>query len=249
MTTLLSERSPAAGSCHDAADPVRQLTEQGYASLGRILDEQELELLRQDEARLRAGLEIDAAAHARTLFLNNVCWRAPDTRRFVQEGRHLALLERMIGPDLLLWWTQIVNKLPETTEASSVFPWHQDCGYLDIAPAPLTVWVALDQTTLENGCLWVVPGSHLGGIRAHARPNAESWHLTVPVTGDGIALPMQPGEAVVFTGHTLHRSLANRSGQPRRAFFCEYAQPSAREAKTGRPLLPERDILMVRGRA
>jgi hypothetical protein len=54
---------------------------------------------------------------------------------------------------------------------------------------------------------------------------------------------------VAFTGHTLHRSLANRTGRARRAFFCEYAVPDARESLTHRPLLPDRDVHLVRGQS
>jgi phytanoyl-CoA hydroxylase len=221
----------------------------GYVHLGRVMDEQSLMAMRSDEARVRGDRDCDAHGKSRTIFNHTVSWKSSAVRDFCQSGQHLAQIRSLLGPDLLLWWTQFVTKMPDHAGASSIFPWHQDCGYLDIAPTPLTVWVALDDVDVDNGCIWIVPGSHQGGIRAHGKVSADSWHLSVAVPDDGVAVPLKAGEAVAFTGHTLHRSLLNRSTAPRRAFFCEYAVPWAREALTHRPLLPDRDIYMVCGQA
>ncbi len=247
--TSPSVPSPTARSLPPVSGPAQlreAIARDGFAPLGRILSDAELGDLRAEEARLRGDQSIDSHANARTIFINNVSWRSEPTRRLVAGGAHLAAVRAVLGDDLLMWWTQYVTKLPEDAHASSVFPWHQDCGYNDIQPTPMTVWIALDDTDEANGCLWIVPGSHAGGLLSHQR-SATSWHLTVPVAGDGVCVPMRAGEAVLFTGYTLHRSLANRSGGPRRAFFCEYTTPWAREALTSRPLIPERDMFMVAG--
>jgi ectoine hydroxylase-related dioxygenase (phytanoyl-CoA dioxygenase family) len=220
----------------------------GFLHLGRVLDDRALEEIRADEARLRGGQDFDANARARTLFFHNVSWSCPATRAFAQNGPHLDVVERLLGPDLLLWWTQFVTKMPDGDSDTTVFPWHQDCGYLDLTPTPVTAWVALDDVDERNGCVWVVPGSHRDGLRKHARPSDDVWHLTVPVEGDGVAVPLRAGEAVLFTGYTLHRSLKNRTDRPRRAFFCEYATADAREAPSLKPCLPDRDVTLVRGR-
>ena len=48
------------------------------------------------------------------------------------------------------------------------FPWHQDDGYTPVAPSPyLTLWLALNDATEDNGCIWVLPGSHKCGLVEH----------------------------------------------------------------------------------
>lgn len=226
------------------------LAQDGFVHLGRVMDDATLAEVRADEERVREGREWDGNAHARTIFTHNVAWRSEPVRRFCQAGGHLGALRSLLGPDLLLYWTQFVTKFPDPDGGErSVFPWHQDCGYQDIVPTPVTVWVALDDVDERNGCVWLVPGSHRDGLRDHRKVSLDSWHLTLPVDGDGVAAPLRAGEAVAFTGYTLHRSLANRSALPRRAFFCEYVVPSARDARTGRPVLPDRDLMMVSGKA
>lgn len=244
-TTTTTSTGPLAHGSPDSL--ATRFQRDGFVHLGRVLDQAHLQEIRAEEARLRQDLEVDPYARARTIFINNVCWRSEPVRRFCQQGRHLDQVQQLLGADLLLWWTQFVTKMPEDQQASSVFPWHQDCGYLDIMPSPVTVWIALDDVDLRNGCIWVMPGSHHGGLLPHGKVSADSWHLTVAVAGEGQAVPLAAGEAVAFTGHTLHRSLANHTGQARRAFFCEYATASARESLTHRPLLPERDVHLVRG--
>jgi hypothetical protein len=231
-------------------DLVTAFAEDGFVRLGRILDQPTLDGIRAEEAALRGEQDSDAAARgARTLFFHNVTWRCPTVRRLVQTGPQLDAMRTLLGNDLLLWWTQFVTKMPEDHSASSIFPWHQDCGYLDILPTPVTVWVALDDVDVDNGCVWVVHGSHRGGLLPHKRPSDDAWHLTVPIAGDGMPVPLAAGEAVAFTGYTLHRSLRNGSSRPRRAFFMEYAPAHAREAATLKPCLPDRDVHLVSGAA
>ena len=240
------------GTMTTRAEPLLSMqasyAEHGFVRLGRVMDDVELQAFRDEELRLRQGQEVDANAKATTLFINNLGWKSEVVREFCQHGGHLPSVRQLLGPNILLWWTQLVTKMPDRSEASSVFPWHQDCGYLDIHPTPLTVWIALDDATLDNGCLWVVPGSHAQGLREHAKVSEDSWHLTLPVEGAGVAVPLAAGEAIAFSAYTLHRSLANRTARMRRAFFCEYAVTWAREAASLRPLLPDRDIQVISGR-
>ena len=73
-------------------------------------------------------------------------------------------------------------------------------------PLDLTVWIALDDCTLDNGCLWVLPRSERRGLLPH-RPIGGL--RGVAVDESGVALPMRAGDAVLFGGLLLHRSLPN----------------------------------------
>jgi hypothetical protein len=119
---------------------------------------------------------------------------------------------------------QAARSEPEQSE----FPWHQDNGYVSVEPATnVTLWIALDDVDLENGCVWVMPKSHQLGLLDHSKQSEASWFLNVPVEGDGVPAILKAGEGVAFTGLTLHRSKLNKTDRVRRGFFLEYAQADA----------------------
>lgn len=223
--------------------------DEGFLRLGRVLDDDLLAAVRADEARMRSADTRQEAASTR--FWNLVCRWCPGVRRAAMAGGHLDAVEAIVGPDIALWWNQFVTKLPDPDETTGTFPWHQDNGYKDIAPGDnVTVWIALDDVDERNGCVWVQPGSHRGGLRPHSKRSQDSWHLTVPVEGDGVPVPMAAGEGVLFSAYTLHRSLANRSQRPRRALFLEYTRADAVIVDLDRmPVCDHKDTWVVRGAA
>ena len=120
-----------------------------------------------------------------------------------------------------------------------ITPWHQDNGV--VLPEAdktemLTVWFPLTKATEEHGCLAVLPRSHKEGLKHHC---PGPWGLEVPekvMEREGyVALPMEPGDVLFLTAHTLHSSLANKSDEIRWSFDLRYhpiGQP------TGRPAFP-----------
>lgn len=207
---------------------VRQYRSDGYVILGKILSDADLEALRAEEARFRANLQLTDGQKAQTLFFSQVCPYSETVRRVGTTGAHLDQVAQLVGPDLMLWFTQFVTKMPDGASGKSEFPWHQDNGYVSIEPATnVTVWVALDDVDTENGCVWVDPKSHERGLLPHRRKSADSWFLEIKVEGDGIPAVLKAGEAIAFTGLTLHRSKLNHTNKPRRAFFFEYCDPAS----------------------
>ena len=203
----------------------------GFVPAGRVLDDAALAGLRAEEQALRAQSP-DAAAS--TQFFGLVARHCPTLRHLALHGPHLDLVAQLVGPDLVLWWNQFVTKLPDADPLRGQFRWHQDNGYQDVQPGTnLTIWIALDDVDTTNGCVWVVPGSHRAGLLPHRQPNPDSWHLETPVTEPGIPVPLPAGHAVMFSGYTLHRSLANASAAPRRALFLQYAPAGAMRFKHG----------------
>jgi len=207
---------------------LRQYREEGYAILGRVLSDQQLADLRSEEARFRSNLKLPESGKNQTLFFSQVCPYSEVVRRVGTEGAHLDAMQQLIGPDIMLWYTQFVTKMPDGSSGKSEFPWHQDNGYVAIEPANnVTVWIALDDVDTRNGCVWVDPRSHLKGLLPHKKKSADSWFLQISVEGDGVPAILKAGEAVAFTGLTLHRSKLNHTDQPRRAFFFEYCDPAS----------------------
>lgn len=209
-------------------DQVRQYREEGWVLLGKVLGDEDLADLRREEGRFRANLDGDPKHRNQTLFFSQVCPYSEAVRRIGTTGRHLDALEQLISPNLMLWFTQFVTKMPDGDSGKSEFPWHQDNGYVSIEPATnVTVWIALDDVDTRNGCVWVVPRSHERGLLPHRRKNADSWFMEIDVEGDGVPAILKAGEAVAFTGLTLHRSKLNHTDRARRGMFFEYCDPAS----------------------
>jgi len=131
---------------------------------------------------------------------------------------------------LMLHGDQIFLKPPYLGTAR---PLHQDNGYFHVEPhsAAITCWMALDDATLENGCLSYVPGSHMLGLLPHCR--FDDHNLTVSETGsmNEVPVPVPAGSCVFHHVLTLHRSSANKSAFPRRAYAAFYVNRAARRCK------------------
>ena len=131
--------------------------------------------------------------------------------------------------------------------------WHQDASFFVTTPHSVTTfWFALEDATLENGCLWVEPGGHRGarGVlreqyicadgRLHMQPlNSTPW----PDARQALALPVAAGTLLCFGGLLPHFSAANRSPQSRLAYTLHvtdgraaYAPQNWLQALPGQPL-------------
>jgi hypothetical protein len=229
---------------------IDQLREEGWCFAGRLLTDDELETLRTEERRFRA---IEPHEPSATVFRSQLAPYSAGVREIVGTGSPVAIAQQVIGRNVAHWFNQFVTKLPDGGSGKTVFPWHQDDGYAAITPPTnITIWIALDDVDEENGCVWVLPRSHQMGLLPHGSASADSWYLEVQVEGEGVPAVLKAGEAVVFTGLTLHRSLLNQSRLPRRAFFIEYADAGARYARPGaasKPILMNPHTVIVAGEA
>src|SRR5204863_9843913 len=88
-----------------------------------------------------------------------------DIRTFVTRPEWVKITTELLGPNVDLYWNQAVFKMPE---GQKEFPWHQDDGYTPVDPSPyLTLWLAINDATVENGCISALPGSHKCGLLPH----------------------------------------------------------------------------------
>ena len=100
--------------------------------------------------------------------------------------------------------------------------WHQDACFLAAAPKPvLGLWLALEDATTDNGCLWVAPGKHRQGLkRRYVRDNDDrltfvEQHPDPLDTSGAIPIEVPAGSVVALNGLLPHSSLANRSSKSR----------------------------------
>ena len=154
---------------------------------------------------------------------------APEWMTLARDPRILGVVEDLLGSNILLYYSMLMMK-----PARNGFhaPWHQDFAFfVHDRAALLAVQVYLDDSTLENGCVHVVPGSHKLGLLNHFRDG----RFTEIVEGDTerfdrqqVALPVKAGGIALWHCLTLHSSPPNHSDHPRRAIVFEYKDPSAR---------------------
>jgi len=159
-------------------------------------------------------------------------------QRFIWElatnPRILDCVEELIGPDFLLLATHFFCKYgPE----DKFVAWHQDATYWGLEPPlALTVWYAVDDSDVENGCMRVIPGSHRAGLRTHGKAEAAgnllSINQEVPVTpeeeGAAVDLVLRAGEISIHDGWLIHGSLPNRSQRRRCGLTLRYVPTSVK---------------------
>ena len=145
--------------------------------------------------------------------------RHRDRPAVAELATHPAIVDRMAsiyGPDLLLWATHFWHKPP----GGAAIPWHQDGNFWAIEP-PLTIsaWIAIDEVTVENACVNVIPGSHREQLPHVSAPSEAGFDEMADPSAfdpdDAINMELAPGEFFLFTERTLHQSYPNDADRRR----------------------------------
>ena len=147
----------------------------------------------------------------------------------------LDIVERLIGPDILLY---NVTYIVKEAGAQSHVSWHQDLTYWGLShDDQVSMWLALSPATAESGCMRMIPGSHTSGRIDHEatedRDNVLLQGQTVRGVEEDKAVmcPLQPGEASFHHGWTLHASMPNRSADRRIGLNVQYLAAHVRQTK------------------
>jgi ectoine hydroxylase-related dioxygenase (phytanoyl-CoA dioxygenase family) len=156
----------------------------------------------------------------------------------------LDAVERVLGPDVLVWNTHWFPKFPRDR---SYVSWHQDAAYWGLRP-PLvtTAWIALSPSTIDNGCLQVLPGSHLGDLmpqnETYAPDNMLSRGQEIAVEIDlskTASLELEPGQFSLHHIGIAHGSGPNTSDTPRIGLAVRYIAPQVEQSG------PQRDLAVL----
>jgi len=131
------------------------------------------------------------------------------------------VLARMLGAPPFLYADQAMIKPPHIGREK---PWHQDMAFFDlpIATKIVGVWIALDEATIENGCMHVRPQGHQQGPIVHFK--RRDWQLcdSECVGKPCVAVPLKPGGLLFFDGMLPHGTPSNHSGKRRKALQFHY---------------------------
>ncbi|MFD1675544.1 phytanoyl-CoA dioxygenase family protein [Alicyclobacillus fodiniaquatilis] len=145
-------------------------------------------------------------------------------KKIAADRRIINVLQNVIGKQIVFLSDKVVFK-NATTDFGS--PWHQDWPYWK-GSHKLSVWVALDDATIKNGCLKVILGSHLRGELLHRGEVHDNFGFINRMNPDDIddatvvSLPIKAGGAVFFHDLLLHASHPNVSGEDRWALISTY---------------------------
>ena len=242
----------------------------GFIVLDRALSEDEVNSLNAETTRLCRNLDgkIEGAPPAAAdlsdeeVLRDILCIHFPHK---LSEAMYQALsqpavvqaLTTVIGPDVKCMQSMLFVKAAGKPGQA----WHQDEDYIPTRDRSLIgVWIALDDATVENGCLWIIPGSNKPGVlwkqewHADQRFDCAFVSRGFPYTKkDEIPVEVKKGTVVLFNGYTLHRSLPNRAkGGFRRALVNHYMSASSLLPWKYEPDMPSgtmdyRDIVLVAG--
>ena len=211
----------------------QQFRDDGYFVLERCVPEEHLQLMRDNcqefideaDAEMTAkGLDrMGLNAKGRRYFAPYCYQKKPVLGQFVFSELMAEICRATIGDEAFLFWDQYVVKGPDK---DSSFSWHQDSGFVHLdCPMYLTCWVTLDDVTLENGTVYLLPYSQLG-IRTVVK------HIRDPKTNDlvgyfgkdpGVPVILPAGSIAVFSSYVFHRSGPNLTDKFRRVYLPQYS--------------------------
>ncbi|KAL6067508.1 Phytanoyl-CoA dioxygenase, partial [Balamuthia mandrillaris] len=226
-----------------------QFERDGYLVVNDLLAPKELEIYQALYDRFLSG-EIDSSAHRHDLGSHqetqqqgseNVCqimWPSDYIENLFQGPMHtraLALAKAILGEDVDFDFDMLIYKAPHT---NTDVPPHQDQAYWVDMPdkRAVSVWVAIDEATLENGCMGFVKGSHELPLRPHrqVKPGHHVLCCDYDVSQQGedkdgqcvVRCPIPPGSCTLHHGATIHFTGGNISHTRRRAFILNFRPQS-----------------------
>ena len=213
-----------------------EINAQGYTVVEALFSPAEMEylagLIENHQRRHTQSLEAQGGTDGgisranEITFTDHLAEADPAIMEFVKRPEFVEIATALLGPDVDLYWNQSVYK---AGGGGKQFPWHQDDGYMEVEPTPyLTLWLAVSDVTVENGCVWFMPGSHKHGVVPHEdTPDGRSCY-SLDNPNQGVPAPLQAGSVAVFWSQTMHKSGVNVSNGMRKAYVIQYAKQGLR---------------------
>jgi ectoine hydroxylase-related dioxygenase (phytanoyl-CoA dioxygenase family) len=227
---------------HEPQVDVDFYKENGYLLVSGLFNQTEIEALQQEttallerasnagrnmeatwggEWRERVGVGTLEKANTKVDSIHNVQYQSALFTRLLVDPRLTDIAAALIGPNVQLHHTKLHAKPPAI---GSPFPLHQDYPYF---PHQLDTMIAMivhiDDATVENGCVCVVPGSHkLGGLEHEGSfyLSLDEWPLE-----KAVPVPAKAGDVLIFSYFMVHGSYVNRSDRPRRIVLFQLRSP------------------------
>lgn len=240
---------------------INQFWEDGCLIIEDLLDENEISTLLEYAEWVASGeashipqtqLQVEPGvvagkAHAETYAdsLRKMSHLAFYDKVFENHARNpkiLDIIESLLGANIKLYQDQLFMKPPRIGSRQG---YHQDMplGFHIDPPDMVTCWTALTDSTIENGCLWMIPGTHKFGIIEQSKWTEYEKMSLAGNLPEERALVMKAGSCSFHHGLILHSSRPNTTSQRRRGYATHYVSAECRY--TGQP--EKNDAILMRG--
>ena len=228
-------------------DQIVHFNEQGFVTVPGVFSAAELEPV---DRYLRENADVQWT-HKNDDPLREAHYHYRPIHDLCTSPKLLDMMESLLGPDLVLLYSHIMNKKPGGLRVA----WHQDGPYWHrVEPKiAVTAWVALDDAGPENGCMRVIPGTHqghrdLGQVLSDTPDLIQTRPYELPLDtvdpSKAVDIVMKRGDVSLHDSYLIHGSEPNGSDRRRAALTIRYVPSSTRIQNT-----PDRKQYLVRGTA
>ncbi len=225
-------------------EQVRSYVNDGFLTVEGLVSPEELDELKRDTLKIARGgypcetfeplpeTTPESEVLKSILCIHQPHYVSPVMEKYVKHPKICGVLSQTIAAHLPFWdgsvkcMQSMLFVKPPGFQGQA---WHQDEIYIPTRDRSLAgAWIAIDDATIENGCLWVVPGSHRNGylypMRQHNNP--DEFDMSGESHGfdesQEVPVEVKAGTVVFFNGYLLHRSRKNRSDIYRRVLVNHY---------------------------
>ena len=219
-----------------SAEQIKQFHQDGYFILESVMPEAVVAALLEECMRLVAeherameakGLRTEGINHyKKRYFISSRSAESPIMTEFLFSQLMAEICRATLGDTAYLFHEQYVVKAADT---DTKFAWHQDSGYIGhYHKAYLSCWCALDDMSVENGTVYILPYARDGRpsrdeIINHAVEEGSNDKVGYRGDDPGIPAIVPAGSIVVFSSRTFHRSGPNMTDQYRRCYLAQYS--------------------------
>ncbi len=192
---------------------------------GDVPDYDQVQFESMDEQQIKSLNADERVLHVRRLF--SFCRFEERLNAVMRDPRIIATVTQMLGDRQPICFQEMaLLKPPKGREK----PWHQDHAYFNLTMGEpvVGVWIALDDATVQNGCMHVLPGSHRAGAKVHFK--RRDWQICdTDIMGQAItAVPLDAGGLMFFDGLLHHGTPHNPTMLRRRALQFHYCAQDAK---------------------
>lgn len=241
------------------ADQIKRYRDQGFlihenllspVELGELTDAVMNAVAEMGDRKIKAVDWKDGDQYYDRVFVQRLnLWRDhPTIRRYLIESAIGEMASELAGVPLRVWHDQALNKQPWANPTS----WHLDNPYWSFhSTNAISIWIALDDATLQNGCMYYLPGSHklVTNDNVGIGPNVGDLFRLYPALGriQPVPAPMKAGSCAFHNGLTAHGAGPNMTPGWRRAMTCAYMPAGSAFNGQQNILTPERMALLEVG--
>jgi ectoine hydroxylase-related dioxygenase (phytanoyl-CoA dioxygenase family) len=204
-------------------EQIEAFNRDGYLAGIRIFDKEEADDIRRYFDDLLAKT---LAAGGDSYSISTAHLRYGRVYDILTDPRIVARVKDLLGEDVIAWGSHFFCKMPGDGKRVS---WHQDSSYWPLTPSmAVTVWLAIDDATVENACMRYIPGTHRAGHLTYTlSENDEANVLNQTVSGaesfgEPVNVELKAGEISIHSDLLLHGSEANESNKRRCGLTLRY---------------------------